>query len=185
MSTNTEAHIALLRGINVGGNNLLPMAELAQLFREAGAQHVSTYIQSGNVLFRAPPPVVATLAEHVSAAITARFGFAAPVQLRNRQQWAALHAANPFLAEGADPKHLHLVLLATPPNTAQLASLDPQRSPPDRFAIGEQALYLHQPNGSGRSKLTTAYFDSKLGTISTMRNWRTVTQLLTLLQAAD
>jgi uncharacterized protein (DUF1697 family) len=88
---------------------------------------------------------------------------------------------NPFLLEGAAPDTLHLAFLADEPTAAAIAKLDPDRSPPDRFRVVGHHIYLHCPAGFGNTKLTNTYFDSKLATISTVRNWRTVTTLLDML----
>lgn len=101
--TTPPAHVALLRGVNVGGKNRLPMQELAALFEAAGCTGVRTYIQSGNVAFRADARTAKTLAGTNEAAIAQRFGFTAPVVLRSGDALAAALHRNPFLAEGVDP----------------------------------------------------------------------------------
>lgn len=170
-------HVALLRGVNVGGKNRLPMKELAALFEAAGCTGVRTYIQSGNVVFRADARTAKGLAGTVEAAITRRFGFTAPVVLRRADALDAVLHRNPFLAEGVDPVALHVAFLAEPPAAARVKALDPQRSPPDRFAVRGAEVYLCCPNGMGRSKLTTAWLDASLATTSTVRNWNTVRTL--------
>src|SRR5512143_3451922 len=100
-------HVALLRGINVGGRNRLPMADLAAVFAAEGCAEVRTYIQSGNVLFLAPAARVGALAGAVEGAIAARFGFRVPVVIRTASDLARVARGNPFLAAGADPATLH------------------------------------------------------------------------------
>ncbi len=173
-------HVALLRGINVGGKNKLPMKDLAAIFAAHGASDVRTYIQSGNVVFRASKSVAAKLPRLAGEAIEARFGHRPPIVLRTREELLAVLSANPFLARGADEKALHVGFLEAKPTEARIAALDPDRSPGDAFAVIGREIYLHLPNGGARSKLTNAYFDSKLATISTMRNWRTVNELAAL-----
>jgi uncharacterized protein (DUF1697 family) len=172
-----DTYLALLRGVNVGGKNKLPMKDLAEVFAAAGCTNVRTYIQSGNVVFRPPATLAGGIAGRIAARIEERFGISAPVVLRTAEQLRAILTGNPFLAEGADPAMLHVLFLADTPNATAAAGLDPQRSPGDRFVIRGPDLYLHAPNGMGKSKLTNAYFDSKLATVSTIRNWRTVTAL--------
>jgi uncharacterized protein (DUF1697 family) len=173
----SPVHVALLRGINVGGKNKLPMKDLACLFEDAGCREVRTYIQSGNVVFQAPPRVADTLAGRIADAIERRFGFRAPVVLRGAAELAAVARSNPFLARGGDADRLHVMFLASAPTKAQVGALDPQRSPPDEFVVRGREVYLSLPNGAARTKLTNAWFDAKLGTVSTGRNWRTVLQL--------
>jgi len=176
-------HIALLRGINVGGKNRLPMKDLAKMFSEAGCADVLTYIQSGNVVFRAKDAVARRVPALVATAITKRFQFQAPVQTRTAKELEEIVAGNPFLRKGTAPDLLHVAFLANAPTPLQAASLDPNRSPPDELVVRGREIFLRLPNGVARSKLTNAYFDSKLGTVSTLRNWRTVLQLLELARA--
>lgn len=174
-------HVALLRGINVGGKNPLPMQELTRMFEAAGCEKIQTYIQSGNVIFDAPAHA-SSIGDTVSAIIEKRFGYRIPVILRTAPQLRRVAGANPFLKAGVDLRWLHVYFLAQAPGASAIAGLDPTRSAPDAFHVLGQEIYLHAPNGMGRSKLTNAYFDSKLATVSTARNWATVLKLAELLQ---
>lgn len=176
-------NLALLRGINVGGRNKLPMTDLRDLFTEAGCRDVRTYIQSGNVIFTAEPDVLAKLPALIPTQIAARFGYPAPVVLRTAEQLGAVIRHNPFIADGTAEQDLHVLFLAGRPPAGSVGKLDPDRSPPDAFAVRDQEIYLRLPNGAGRTKLTNGYFDSKLATTSTGRNWRTVTTLFDLMNA--
>ena len=174
-------HVALLRGINVGGNNILPMKDLVKMFCDAGCANVRSYIQSGNVIFE-----TASGAQKIAGAITAniekRLGFPAPIILRTFDQLRKVIRDNPFLAAGTDQKFLYVYFLANPVNARAIATLDPARSAPDAFQVLGQEIYLHLPNGMGRSKLTNAYFDSKLSTTCTARNWATVLKLSEMME---
>ncbi len=170
-------HVALLRGINVGGKNKLPMKDLTELFVDAGCSRVETYIQSGNVVFEAPDVVLKGLPEAISAAILDRFRYTVPVIVRSATQMAGVVESNPFLRTEPPENQLHVYFLVETPGAAAVESLDPDRSPPDEFAVKGQEVYLRLPNGMGRTKLTNAYFDSKLDSTSTARNWKTVRQL--------
>lgn len=174
----TETHIALLRGINVGGKNRLPMADLRTLFEELGCEDVRTYIQSGNVVFTAGPVPVEELPGRVERAIGERFDLRVPVILRSAAELEEAARANPFLEEGVEEKALHLMFLRDRPDPARVEGLDPERSPPDRFSVRGREVYLCCPNGVARTKLTTGYFDSRLDTVATVRNQRTVHKLL-------
>ncbi len=185
-------HVALLRGINVGGKNILPMKDLAAILEAAGCANVRTYIQSGNVVFSAPAGVLRKLPEQIAKAIEKRFGFKSPVILRSSDDLARTIRENPFLKTGAkgtsanetsvDEKWLSVYFLAALPEPKAVSDLDPNRSAPDVFHVREREIYLHLPNGMGRSKLTNAYFDSKLKTISTARNWATICKLLAMME---
>jgi uncharacterized protein (DUF1697 family) len=178
----SATYLALLRGINVGGKNKLPMRDLTTLFEEAGCDHVRTYIQSGNVLFTAVPDVAAALPHLIAAQIAARFGYQTPVILRTTAQMAGVVRNNPFLAQHLSETALHVLFLAGRPDAERIARLDPDRSPPDAFIAQDQQVYLHLPQGAARTRLTNAYFDAALDTVSTQRNWRTVTTLLSLME---
>jgi len=162
-------HVALLRGINVGGKNMVPKAALIGAFENAGATNVRTYIQSGNVVFDSPT------SDKVSARVSKRLGV--PVVTRTASELTKVVTNNPFLARGEDK--CHVVFLADRP--AKGAALDPERSPGDEFAIVGREVYLFLPNGVGKSKLTNDYLDRRLGTTSTVRNWRTVLKLVEML----
>ena len=109
-----------------------------------------------------------------------RFGFQVPVVMRTSGELRKVACGNPFLRAGADAKALHVAFLAAVPVSSKVDALDPDRSPPDEFAVRGREIYLHCPNGLARTKLTNAYFDSALATTSTLRNWRTVLKLLEL-----
>lgn len=175
-------HVALLRGINVGGKNILPMKELAKIFSEAGCGGVRTYIQSGNVIFDAPSGAPG-ICDGVKAKIEKRYGYRIPLVLRTSAQLLKTIRDNPFLKAGVDEKWLYVYFLADSPNAAAIAALDPARSAPDAFHVRGREIYLHLPSGMGQSKLTNAYFDSKLSTVSTARNWATVLKLAEMMEA--
>lgn len=177
-----ETYVGLLRGINVGGHNELPMKELAAMFRKAGCADVRTYIQSGNVVFTAEPGLAASIAERIAVQIFKVFGYRTPVILRSALQLREVIAKNPFLKAKVPEAFLHVMLLADQPRAHLIAALDPERSPGDCFQVLGKDVYLHLPNGVARSKLTNAYFDSKLKTIGTQRNWRTVCKLATMME---
>ncbi len=178
----TQTYVGLLRGINVGGKNKLPMKDLAEIFVEAGCGEVRTYIQSGNVIFRAAPAERPRLPGLITAEIARRSGYSIPVVLRTAGELAGVLRNNPFLNAGVSEAELHVLFLADLPARRCVLALDPDRSPPDAFAVSGREVYLRLPNGAARSKLTNAYFDSKLATTSTGRNWRTVTKVFELAQ---
>lgn len=169
-----------MRGINVGGKNILPMAELAALFEKAGCTAVRTFIQSGNVVFSAAPKVCEGLSAAIAAQIVKKYGYRTPVIVRTAKQLREAVAGNPFPGE---EERLHLMFLQDKPDSKLVAALDANRSSPDRFLVRGMEVYLHLPNGAGQSKLTNAWFDSQLSTVSTLRNWRTVNKLLELMEA--
>jgi len=175
------SHLALLRGINVGGKNKLPMATLVRFFEELGCENVRTLIQSGNVVFDAGPRQLGGLAAKVSSRIEQDLGLSVPVQLRSAGELRKALRVHPLAGAGVDEGALHVGFLAERPSAARVRKLDPERSPGDRFRVVGREIYLLCPNGVARSKLTNAYFDALLGTVSTFRNWRTANKLLAML----
>jgi uncharacterized protein (DUF1697 family) len=173
-------YAALLRGINVGGNNKLPMKDLAALFTKAGCSDVVTYINSGNVVFRAEPALAARIPELISAAILETKKLTVPVVVRSAAELKKIAAKHPHLTPEAEMRFVHVGFLAKKPTAAQVASLDPNRSPGDVFTVVGSELYALYGAGVAKSKLTNQYIDSKLGTVSTMRNWNTVLKLVEL-----
>ena len=171
-------HLALLRGINVGGKAKLPMKELSAIFAAAGATNIRTYIQSGNVLFESPLPD--PLIALVTTEIARIYGYPGRIVLRSAAELNAAFNDNPFAKAGTPLETLHVYFLANKPDPAATKSLDPDRSPGDSCVVRNREIYLHLPNGMARTKLTNAYFDAKLKTTSTARNWNTVGKLVEL-----
>ena len=179
----SKTFVALLRGVNLAGRNKVPMAELRSALESLGLEDVVTYIQSGNVVFRSGGGGARELAGRMERAIADAFGIEVAVLLRTPAELAKVAAGNPFLQHGADPSKLHVVFLGGKPGKTAAARLDPERSPPDEFELSGRELYLHLPNGFGRSKLTLDYVERSLGVAATARNWRTLTKLIDLTRA--
>jgi uncharacterized protein (DUF1697 family) len=177
--------IALLRGINVGGAGTLPMKELIAILESLGAENARTYIQSGNAVFEfdekaaANPAGKKAFAAKLTAAIDKKRGFAPHVLLLDASEFARIAAANPYPETEPEHKSLHLFFLDAKPATANLKALEPLRSLTERYQLLQTVLYLHAPDGIGRSKLA-ANVERKLGVPITARNWRTVCKLLEL-----
>ncbi|HZL86670.1 MAG TPA: DUF1697 domain-containing protein, partial [Candidatus Krumholzibacteria bacterium] len=137
-----------------------------------------TYIQSGNVVFRATESRASRMPGVITKSIADGFGLRVPVIMRQASELRAVARGNPFLRDGADLKTLHVMFLADSPDAAKVKALDPKRSPPDAFEVRGREIYLRCPNGAARTKLTNEYFDTRLATTSTMRNWNTVLKLV-------
>ncbi len=176
-------YVALLRGVNVGGKNALPMKELAAMFAGAGCVDVATYIQSGNVVFGASGECAAGLAGAIEAEIAGRFGIRSPVILRTGAEIKKAYAGNPFA--GVEEEMLHVYFLRDRPEAAKVKALDYERSTPDAFAVVGREIYLHLPAGMARTKLTNGYFDKALGTVCTARNWKTMGRLVEMVGGAE
>jgi uncharacterized protein (DUF1697 family) len=170
---------ALLRGVNLGARNKVSMPDLRELFGELGHDDVETYLQSGNVLFRSGRPR-GELTQAIESGIRGRFGLDISVILRTRSELRATVKGNSFAGQQSDPTKLHVTFLATAPGRERLAALEEKRFEPDEFRLKRDAVYLHCPQGYGRSKLSNAFFEQQLGVVGTTRNWRTVTALADL-----
>jgi uncharacterized protein (DUF1697 family) len=174
-----KAYVALLRGINLGARNKVSMADLRALFAALGAVDVATYVQSGNVLFSSTDSA-GKLTEAIEKRIRSDLGIEVAVLLRTQPQLAKVLARNPFADDVSDPTKLHVTFLADKPDPARVRKLDPALAEPDEFRVSGQEVYLHTPNGYGRSKLSNAHFEKQLDVRATTRNWRTVTKLAEL-----
>jgi uncharacterized protein (DUF1697 family) len=168
--------IALLRGINIGGNNKLPMKELSALLMEMGLRDVQTYIQSGNVVFRCDQKDKTALAANITAAIMSQHGFAPHVLLLDTAELRKAVAGNPYPEAEADPKSLHLLFLADAPRHPDLKSLETIKTGSERFKLAGKVFYLHAPEGIGRSRLAPQA-EKLLGVPASGRNWNTVCKL--------
>ena len=172
-------HVALLRGLNVGAHHRIRMKDLVALFEAAGCREVSTYIQSGNVVFEADAALAKAVPGLVADALRADPGFEVPVVARTAAQFKRV-AAGHLLAEGADEAHLHVGFLGKKPTASRVAALDPARSPRDEFLVQGREVYFHCPKGLAGTKLSNAWFDARLDTVTTVRNWKTVRALAEL-----
>jgi len=172
-----EIYIALLRGINVGGKHLLPMAELVAIFESLRFENVLTYIQSGNVVFQSRSRLTENDAAEIERRVLAKKGFTPKVLLLREDELRSAVAKNPFpTGEG---KALHAYFLEHPPtkpNTEQLAAL---KAPSEQLLLHEKTFYLYAPEGIGRSKLAPGV-EKALGVKATARNWNTVAKLVAL-----
>lgn len=178
MAAGTHTFAALLRGINVGRRNQISMAALRTSLTASGLEDVGTYIQSGNVVFRTSERDAAKVAAAVADTIAREFDLRLAVILRTHDELTAVAAASPFSSGDADRKRLHVVFLDAVPPAEAVTELDPERSPPDRFAVQDREIYLDLPNGAGRSKLSLDWFERRLGVRGTARNWNTLLELI-------
>jgi uncharacterized protein (DUF1697 family) len=174
--------IALLRGINVGGRNAMPMATLATTFESVGCRSVRTYIQSGNVVFGSSATSKESLGQSLGDAVEARFGFRPGMLLLSEEAFRSALANNPFVDALSEPKSLHFFFLDSPPGSPDMAGIQRLALPSERFLLKNAVFYLHAPDGFGRSKLAAAV-ERKLGEPATARNFATVQKLLEMMGA--
>ena len=170
--------VALLRAVNVGGRNRLPMEALSGFFEAAGCSAVRTVIQSGNVRFRATTAVARAVPDRVAARIEKAYGHRPPMVIRSAAELAAVLRGNPLQLQGFDEELLHVVFLLDRPAAAAVKALDPGRSLGDRFVVKGREVFLFLPRGVSGTRLTPDYLDRTLGTMGTWRNWRTVRRVV-------
>ncbi len=181
----TEVWIALLRGVNVGGNHKLPMKQFAALLETLGLTDIKTYIQSGNAVFRGPKGPAPKLANAIASAIEDTFDFRPHVIAVSKDDLAKAIAANPFPeGDDEDGRSLHLFFLDQSPKTIDTGALDSVKLPSEGWKTDGPFFYLHTPDGFGNSKLATKA-EKCLGVPATARNWRTVRELLKLAESTS
>lgn len=174
--------IALFRGINVGGNNILPMAQLRAGLESLGLSQVRSYIQSGNVVFVAKSGSAKSVGAKISNWVEEHYDFRPQVLLLEAEQFRDAVQANPFPEGIAEPKTLHFSFLAEKPKKPNLEAIAAVQQDSERFELKGLVFYLHAPEGIGRSKLA-ASAERHLGVATTARNFRTVEKILALAEA--
>jgi uncharacterized protein (DUF1697 family) len=169
----------MLRGINVGGRKIVKMENLRRSFEALEFSRVRTYVQSGNVVFEAWKGSSDSLSRKIRERILSDYGFSVPLILRTTGDMKKIVSDNPFLEErGIDRSRLHVSFLSTLPTEAGLRKLDALDALPDRFSVKGREVYLHCPNGYGRTKLSNNALEKLLLVEATTRNWKTVIALV-------
>ncbi len=173
-----DVHVALVRGINVGGRNLVPMAELRDLFGSLGCSSIRSLLQSGNVAFTPSTPLSP---DQIEAAIRERFGCTVTVAMRRAAEIRAIAEGNPFGT--VDPTTLHVGFFSAAPSAAAVRGLSVESCAPELAHLRDAEVYLYLPRGMGRARLP-ALIERRLHVPITYRNWRTVTRLVDLVEAS-
>ena len=176
------AYIALLRGINVSGHNKIKMAELTQLLTTLGFANVTTYIQSGNIVFLAPKQQQNELENIIKEAIKKHYDFDVPVTVLNQDEFCHVLEHIPLESfnvsdiaeEGA---RVGICFLSKQPMPEAMEKLLSYVVEPEKLTINNKTAYLHCPNGFGKTKLTNNFIENKLKVSATTRNWKTVVKI--------
>tara|TARA_R110002167_G_scaffold15784_6_gene62704 strand:- start:122 stop:667 length:546 start_codon:yes stop_codon:yes gene_type:complete len=176
-----QTWVALLRGINVGGNNIIPMKILTQIMTDAGYEGVQSYIQSGNVVFQHTEVSSNVLASELSLLIQRHFDFQPKVMLLTATEFNQILAQNPYKQAYSEPKQVHFFFVDEIPASPDLTKLKQLKSPSETYELQPQGLYLFAPEGIGRSKLV-AKVDKCLGVNTTARNLNTLLKLKDILK---
>ena len=168
-------YVAMLRGINIGPHKRVKMDDLRKSFEGLGFDQVKTYIQSGNVVFKAGKGSSAALGNKIEDRIVSDFGFSASVIVRTSAELGEIVAANPFLKQrGIDLEKLHVTFLSEIPAAPALKRLAEFTVAPDQSRCVGRDIFLHLPNGFSGSSLWKVPWEKALAVVTTTRNWRTV-----------
>jgi uncharacterized protein (DUF1697 family) len=164
------------------GHNSMKMTGLSDLFRDIGFNDAVTYIQSGNVIFNnTDGSPVSEIALKIERAIFERFNYTVPAMIRTVQELKNFMSVNPFLPEeNFDPSKNAVIVLHEKANEEQIQKAIDIDYPPDKFKVDGSEIYVYCPNGFGRTKLYTNFFERKMGVTGTARNWKTITTILNI-----
>jgi uncharacterized protein (DUF1697 family) len=175
-----EILICFLRGINVSGKNMIKMNDLTALFKKLGFSDVSTYLQSGNVVFRSDKSLSEkNTHDKIKKGIANEFGMDVPVLIKSGEELSEILRRNPFMEEkGIEADKLHVTMLDSVPGKDKTDLLFKSDFSPERFAVSGKDIFLYCPDRYGRAKLNNNFLEKKLGVTATTRNWRTITNLI-------
>ncbi len=179
-------YISILRGINVGGKKVIKMDALRNMYENLGFKNVTTYIQSGNVIFKGNEAELTQITEIISQQIEKDFGFSVPVIVLMIQNLQSIIYNNPFVKDGnKDISHLHVTFLSPDINPSNKNDIESKKQEEEEVSISEKAIYLYCPKGYGKTKLNNTFIESTLQVTATTRNWKTTTKLLQLAEQID
>lgn len=173
-----KTYIALLKGINVGGHKKVPMAELRELLSKADLKNVKTYIQSGNVIFQFAKENRVELEELIQQEIKSFFGFEVSVLIKTRADLICVFNACPFSEE--KKKTSYFTMLHDKPNEALVKTASEKIYEGEEYYIIDDCIYFYCEKGYGKAKFSVNFFERKLNTIATARNYNTMVKLLSL-----
>ncbi|MBS1947475.1 MAG: DUF1697 domain-containing protein [Bacteroidetes bacterium] len=178
-----NTYISILRGINVSGANTIKMDALKKVYEGAGFKNVQTYIQSGNVVFRAKKTELPGLEIKIAETIWNKTKFEVPVIVKELADLKEVLAHNPFLKNReADIRFLHVTFLSDWPSKENISKINGDYKP-DEFVLNGKNIYLFCPDGYGRTKLNNNFFENKLKLSATTRNWKTISQLVNIAES--
>lgn len=172
-------HLALLRGINVSGHNMMKMEALKSMLEKACFQNVETYIQSGNVFVDSEEENAASVGFKIKQEIFRDFGHDVPAVVINKEDLNSCFKNNPFLKEkDVDTKKLYVAFLSNTLRSESINDLKISQFKPDEAIIDGNKIFIKYAVGAGKTRLDQKYIEKKLNLTATIRNWNTVTQLL-------
>lgn len=175
-----QTYISLLRGVNMTGHNSMKMKDLSLLFARLKFINPMTYIQSGNIIFDAPDAMSEEeISQIITKGIRDKFGYEIPAIIRTPDELGKILKWNPFLNEERfDTSRVAIVFLTNEVTPAQTSKMADYNYPPDKFHIAMREIYIFCPDGFGKSKLYTNFFEGKMGVTGTARNLKTISALI-------
>ena len=173
---NEKATVCFLRGINVSGKNMIKMSDLTALFKGFGFADVSTYLQSGNVVFSNNKGLKESeLRDLITTRIKKKLSYDVPVVVRSKEEMNSILINSIFINnENADIDKLYVTMLEGNPEQSRIDNLNPEDFLPEKFVISGREVYIFCPDGYGRAKLNNNFFEKKLASVATTRNWKTM-----------
>jgi uncharacterized protein (DUF1697 family) len=176
-------YISILRGINVSGQKLIKMDALRKSYENMGFCNVTTYVQSGNVIFTGNDSEISELEQKISQQIEKDFGFEVPVIVLTIDKLKQVIDNNPFLKDlNKDQSSLHVTFLSSKPNRYDHSTIDDKKQNGEEIIFSDKAVYLYCPNGYGKTKLSNNFLETKIKVGATTRNWKTTNELLKIAQ---
>jgi uncharacterized protein (DUF1697 family) len=167
-------YVNFLRGVNMAGHCKIKMTSLLSLYKKLGYKDAVTYIQSGNVIFSSSDDID-KIAGKIESAILKEFGHTVPVMVRSLWEIEKIYRANPFLAiKEFNPSKSAVIFLYNEPDKTGISKVANVNYPPDMFEISGKEIFIYCPNGFGRTKLYTNFFEDKMKVTGTARNWKTL-----------
>jgi len=171
-------YISILRGINVSGQKLIKMDVLRKLYENLGFRNVTTYVQSGNVIFKGDDFEPTDLEQKISRQIKKDFGFEVPIFVLTIDKLKQIIYNNPFLNDpNKEHSFMHVTFLSSNAGYYEKETFESKKQDEEQISFSENAIYLYCPNGYGRTKLTNNFFESKLKVVATTRNWKTTNEI--------
>lgn len=174
-------YVALLRGINVGGNKKVAMADLRALLSGLGYTDVRTHLQSGNAVLTSPRRDPRQLAGAIEKGIKDRLGITVRCLVRNRDELRAVVDGNPFADVATDGSRMLALFLSERLDPKRLAANDPRELAPEQIRLGDRVIYQWCPNGVLEAPAASAFVEKRLKLTVTARNWNTVVKLAEML----
>ncbi|HSO87688.1 MAG TPA: DUF1697 domain-containing protein [Draconibacterium sp.] len=174
-----KTYISILRGINVSGQKLIKMDALRTAYENIGIRNVTTYVQSGNVIFDALETDPEKLEKMIYSRIEKDFGFEVPVMVLTVEKLKQVVDNNPFgYDRDKDPAFLHVTFLSSKPGKYDSSAIEEKKQEGEEILFTDEAVYLYCPNGYGRTKLNNNFLEARLKVTATTRNWKTANELL-------